>query len=34
MSRKKVILVGYIRLGHSPVDGGTTKNQFIIKGLE
>lgn len=33
MAKKKVILVGYIRLGHPPVDGETTKNQFIIKEL-
>lgn len=31
---KKVIIVGYIRQGRPPVDGETTKNQFIIKELE
>lgn len=32
--KKKVILVGHIRLGENPIDGETVKNQLLMKEIE
>lgn len=34
MTRKKVLFVGWVNKGRKPVDGETTKNQYIIAELE
>ena len=34
MTRKKVLFVGWVNKGKKPVDGETTKNQYIIAELE